>query len=155
MRVGAVVVAAGSGIRFGAGAAPKQFQPILGLPLVVHSVRAVLASRNGSRGWWWSCPRGDSNPWQADLGPHLGPEGEPGFLLSRRGYPARNRLRADWRRSTRAFEEAEGAVADLVAVHDGARPAPPLSLVEEVIEAGPPPRCGDPRVPARRTLSGG
>lgn len=133
MRVGAVVVAAGSGIRFGAGAAPKQFQPILGLPLVVHSVRAVLASRKVAR-LVVVLPERGFESWQADLGPHLGPEGGrvsccPGGV-SRQESTARGLAALDAR-----FEEAEGAVADLVAVHDGARPAPPLSLVEEVIEA--------------------
>lgn len=133
MRVGAVVVAAGSGIRFGAGAAPKQFQPILGLPLVVHSVRAVLASRKVAR-LVVVLPERGFESWQADLSPHLGPEGGrvsccPGGA-SRQESTARGLEALDAR-----FEEAEGAVADLVAVHDGARPAPPLSLVEEVIEA--------------------
>ena len=133
MRVGAVVVAAGSGARFGAGAAPKQFQPVLGLPLVVHSVRAVLASARVAR-LVVVLPEGGFESWQADLGPHLRPEGSrvsccPGGA-SRQESTSRGLEALDAR-----FEEAEGAFADLVAVHDGARPAPPRSLVEDVIEA--------------------
>ncbi len=133
MRVGAVVVAAGSGTRFGAGAAPKQFQPLLGLPLVVHSVRAVLASGSVAR-LVLVLPEEGFESWQAELRPHLGPEGGrvsccPGGA-SRQESTARGLEALDAR-----FVEAEGAVADLVAVHDGARPAPPLPLVEEVIEA--------------------
>ncbi|MDE2711279.1 MAG: 2-C-methyl-D-erythritol 4-phosphate cytidylyltransferase [Acidobacteriota bacterium] len=132
-RVGAVVVAAGAGTRFGAGAAPKQFQPVLGLPLVVHAVRAVLASEKVAR-LVVVLPEEGFESWQADLGPHLGPEGGrvsccPGGA-SRQESTSRGLEALDAR-----FEEEEGAVADLVAVHDGARPAPPLSLVEEVIEA--------------------
>ena len=133
MRVGAVVVAAGAGTRFGVGAAPKQFQPVLGLPLVVHSVRAVLASERVAR-LVVVLPEKGFESWQAELGPHLGPEGSrvsccPGGA-SRQESTARGLEALDAR-----FGEEEGAVADLVAVHDGARPAPPLSLVEEVIEA--------------------
>lgn len=133
MRVGAVVVAAGSGTRFGVGDIPKQFQPVLGLPLVVHSVRAVLASRKVAR-LVVVLPEGGFESWQADLGPHLDPEGGrvsccPGGA-SRQESTSRGLEALDAR-----FEAEEGAVADLVAVHDGARPAPPLSLVEEVIEA--------------------
>ncbi len=133
MRVGAVVVAAGSGTRFGAGAAPKQFQPLLGLPLVVHSVRAVLASERVAR-LVVVLPEEGFESWQADLRSHLGPEGGrvsccPGGA-SRQESTARGLEALDAR-----FLEAEGGVADLVAVHDGARPAPPLPLVEEVIEA--------------------
>jgi len=133
MRVGAVVVAAGSGTRFGGGAAPKQFQPVLGLPLVVHSVRAVLASEKVVR-LVVVLPEGEFESWRADLRPHLDPEGGrvsycPGGA-SRQESTARGLEALDAR-----FEEEEGAVADLVAVHDGARPAPPLSLVEKVIEA--------------------
>jgi len=132
MRVGAVVVAAGSGTRFGAGA-PKQFQPVLGLPLVVHSVRAVLASDKVAR-LVVVLPEDGFESWRADLGPHLSPEGDrvsycPGGA-SRQESTSRGLAALDAR-----FEEEEGAVADLVAVHDGARPAPPLALVEEVIEA--------------------
>jgi 2-C-methyl-D-erythritol 4-phosphate cytidylyltransferase len=39
--VGVVVVAAGRGTRLGGGT-PKQFLPLAGLPLVVHSLRAFL-----------------------------------------------------------------------------------------------------------------
>lgn len=132
-RVGAVVVAAGSGTRFGAGAAPKQFRPVLGLPLVVHSVRAVLASEKVAR-LVVVLPEAGFESWKADLSPHLGPGGGrvsycPGGA-SRQESTSRGLEALDAR-----FEEAEGTVSDLVAVHDGARPAPPLSLVEEVIEA--------------------
>ena len=133
MRVGAVVVAAGSGTRFGAGAVPKQFQPVLGLPLVVHSVRAVLASDQVAR-LVVVLPEEGFESWQTDLRPHLDPEGRrvsccPGGA-SRQESTSRGLEALDAR-----FEEDEGAAADLVAVHDGARPAPPLSLIEDVIEA--------------------
>ena len=133
MRVGAVVVAAGSGTRFGGGAAPKQFQPVLGLPLVVHSVRAVLASDKVAR-LVVVLPEEGFESWRADLGPHLDPErGRVSYCpggASRQESTARGLEALDAR-----FEEECGAVAELIAVHDGARPAPPPALVEEVIEA--------------------
>ena len=146
MRVGAVVVAAGSGARFGAGDAPKQFQPVLGLPLVVHSVRAVLASEQVAR-LVVVLPERGFESWQADLGRHLEPDAGrvsccPGGA-SRQESVTRGLAALDAR-----FEEEDGAVADLVAVHDGARPAPPLPLVEEVIEAA---RRHGAAIPGRRS----
>ena len=133
MRVGAVVVAAGSGTRFGSGEIPKQFQRLLGLPLVVHSVRAVLASKSVIRAVLVLPPVGFDS-WEAELRPFFDPQGDrvsfcPGGA-TRQESTSRGLDALDER-----FQGEEGELADLVAVHDGARPAPPLSLVEEVIEA--------------------
>ena len=133
MRVGAVVVAAGSGTRFGSGQVPKQFRPVLGRPLVVHSVRALLASERVTR-LVAVLPAAGFESWVAELGRFRGPEGDrvsfcPGGA-SRQESSARGLEALDER-----FLEAEGAVADLVAVHDGARPAPPRTLVDAVIAA--------------------
>ncbi len=133
MRVGAVVVAAGSGTRFGSGEIPKQFQRLLGLPLVVHSVRAVLASKSVIRAVLVLPPVGFDS-WEAELRPFFDPQGDrvsfcPGGA-TRQESTSRGLDALDER-----FQGEEGELADLVAVHDGARPAPALSLVEEVIEA--------------------
>ena len=144
-RVGAVVVAGGSGTRFGSGELPKQFQPVLGLPLVVHSVRAVLASESIRR-LVLVLPAAGFESWRAGMRPYFEPEGD------RVSFCSGGRTRQDSTSSgldalDERFEQDDGAVADLVAVHDGARPAPPRALVEEVIEAA---RRYGAAIPGRR-----
>ena len=133
MRVGAVIVAGGSGIRFGARERPKQFQPILGLPLVVHSVRAVLASGFIKR-LVLVLPSASFESWQTAMGPYFASEkGRVSFCPG--GETRQDSTSCGLAALDERFEKEEGAVADLVAVHDGARPVPPLALIEEVIEA--------------------
>ena len=133
MRVGAVVVAAGSGTRFGSGEIPKQFQPVLGLPLVVHSVRAILASEYVTR-LVLVLPALGFDSWQAELRPFFEPEGNRVSFCPGGGTRQESTSRGLDALDERCQRE-EGGFADLVAVHDGARPAPPPSLVEKVIEA--------------------
>jgi 2-C-methyl-D-erythritol 4-phosphate cytidylyltransferase/2-C-methyl-D-erythritol 2,4-cyclodiphosphate synthase len=133
IRVGAVVVAAGSGTRFGSRELPKQFQPVLGLPLVVHSVRAVLAAGSIQRlvlvlpAAAFESGRQYLRPFFASEGDRLSycPGGDTRQESTSRGLDALDER----------FVREDGEFADLVAVHDGARPAPPLSLIEEVVEA--------------------
>lgn len=132
-RVGAVVVAGGSGTRFGSGDIPKQFQPVLGLPLVVHAVRAVLASESVRR-LVLVLPASGFESWQADMGPYFESAGGRVSFCSG-GQTRQESTSCGLDALDERFETEEGAVPDLVAVHDGARPAPPLALIEEVIEA--------------------
>ena len=133
MRVGAVVVAAGSGTRFGSGEAPKQFLPLHGLPLVVHSVRAVLASPAVAR-LALVLPAGGFDSWQARLAPFFGSEESRVFFCPGGSTRQESTIRGLDALDER-FDREEGRFADLIAVHDGARPAPPPSLVAEVIDA--------------------
>lgn len=133
MRVGAVIVAGGSGTRFGSGGLPKQFQSVLGLPLVVHSVRAVLAAESIRR-LVLVLPAAGFESWQAGMRPYFeSAKGRVSFCSG--GNTRQESTSCGLDALDRRFEEEEGARADLVAVHDGARPAPPLALIEEVIEA--------------------
>lgn len=144
-RVGAVVVAAGSGTRFGSGELPKQFQPVRGLPLVVHSVRAVLASESIRR-LVLVLPAAGFESWQAAVRPYFASAG--GRVAFCSGGEARQDSTACGLDALdERFEREEGAVADLVAVHDGARPTPPPALIEEVIEAA---RRHGAAIPGRR-----
>lgn len=133
MRTGAIVVAGGSGTRFGSAEVPKQFLPVGGFPLVVHSVRAMAASGAVAR-VVVVLPAERFDAWREMLAPFFGAPGAdvsccPGGATRQestmRGLDA---LDEDFRRE-------EGALADLIAVHDGARPAPPPSLVAGVVEA--------------------
>ena len=133
MRVGAVVVAAGSGTRFGSPGTPKQFQSLLGLPLVVHSVRAVLASNAVTRAVLVLPPTGFES-WTAAVRPFLDLQG--GRISFCPGGDARGESTSRGLDALdQRFQEQEGVFPDLVAVHDGARPAPPPSLVEAVVQA--------------------
>ena len=132
MRVGAVIVAGGSGTRFGSGELPKQFQPVLGLPLVVHAARAVLASESISR-LVIVLPAAGFESWRAGMRPYFASvEGRVSFCSG--GKTRQDSTSCGLDALDERFAKAEGAVPDLVAVHDGARPAPPLALIEEVIE---------------------
>ncbi len=51
MRTVAVVLAGGTGERFGTGV-PKQLLPFAGRPLVEHSVAAFEPPRPWTRSWW-------------------------------------------------------------------------------------------------------
>ena len=133
MQVGAVVVAAGSGTRFGSREVPKQFLPLRGLPLVAHSVRAVLSSDAVIR-LAVVLPADGFDSWRARLVPFFDAEGSRVFFcpggVTRQESTIRGLDALDER-----FGREQGQFADLIAVHDGARPAPPPALVAEVIEA--------------------
>jgi 2-C-methyl-D-erythritol 4-phosphate cytidylyltransferase len=117
----AIIVAGGSGSRLGSGA-PKQFLPVLGRPLLAHTVARVRASGAVSR---------------------------IVLVLPQRGFDEASRLMTDYLGEgtmvpgggTRQESVREGLAAidrafeGLVAVHDGARPAVPPSLVTAVVAA--------------------
>jgi 2-C-methyl-D-erythritol 4-phosphate cytidylyltransferase len=120
-RATAVIVAGGSGSRLGSEA-PKQFLPVLGKPLLAHTIARVRASGAVSR---------------------------IVLVLPRAGFDEARRLMADYlgegtmvpggasRQESvgEGLAAIDGGFAGLVAVHDGARPAVPPSLVAAVIEA--------------------
>ena len=117
--LGFVVVAAGSGARFGG---PKQWTPLAGRPLLAHSLERLAAAF---------------------------PDAERVLVLSAEGlagteWPAlRERLSAPWRAveggATRAASvlagvEALGSDCGLAAVHDGARPFPPIKAIRQCVD---------------------
>jgi 2-C-methyl-D-erythritol 4-phosphate cytidylyltransferase len=117
----AIIVAGGSGSRLGSEA-PKQFLPVLGKPLLAHTVARVRASGAVSR---------------------------VVLVLPHRGFEEASRLMADYLGEgtmvpggeSRQDSVREGlasidrAFDGLVAVHDGARPAVPPALVAAVVAA--------------------
>ena len=115
MRIAAVLVAAGSGSRFGAGP-PKQFAPLAGRPVIRHAAEA--------------------------LAPHVGllqPVGDPGPVAE--ALAGLDHLPAVPGGRTRQASVRAGLEAlapfdpDLVLVHDAARPFVPEGTVAALVEA--------------------
>jgi 2-C-methyl-D-erythritol 4-phosphate cytidylyltransferase/2-C-methyl-D-erythritol 2,4-cyclodiphosphate synthase len=120
MRVIALLMAAGSGSRFGA-AEPKQFMPLLGRPILRHAAEALL--RGGEV--------------QALL-PVVAP-GEAGRVMAMlEGLPCLPPVQggASRQESVRAGLEALAAdPPDIVLVHDAARPILPPGIVPALLAA--------------------
>lgn len=114
--VGAVVVAAGRGHRFGASR-PKQFVDLCGMPVLAWSVRTLLAHPDIDRVVLVLSPSRAASPpgWLPD-----------GVLVVPGGV-----FRAD---SVRAGVEALAGAVETVLVHDGARPFVSAELVSRVVD---------------------
>ena len=128
MRVGAVVVAAGSGVRFGGGS-PKQFLPLHGRPLAVRAVEAMLAPGLVER-VVLVLPADGFDSWRTRMARFFASGGPPVSFC--RGGATRQESAV---RGLEALDASPGGAGALVAVHDGARPGAPASLVRRVIEA--------------------
>lgn len=119
LTMGLVVVAAGSGKRFGG---PKQFALLAGKPLLEHCLVHF-----------------DTIPEIIDrvvvLSPELEDTPEWQKILTRLRYPVHvvpgGAERAD---SVRCGVEALNSACDLAIVHDGARPFPPLAAMTECVK---------------------
>lgn len=119
MTVGAVVVAAGSGVRFGEEGPRKQFRPLDGRPLAARACDPLLASDAVEAVVLVLPPREADDPpaWTRDLGVRVaagGPE--------RRDSVARG------------LASLPDGVATVL-VHDGARPLASDDLVDRVLRA--------------------
>ena len=111
-----VVVAAGSGVRFGA---PKQFEPLGGRPMVQW---AVDAARSVADGVVLVLPAGNGGGPGAQLGSPLGAD----------VVVAGGDTRAA---SVRAGLAAVPAATEIIVVHDGARPLASPALFRTVVDA--------------------
>ena len=135
MRVAAILLAAGSGQRFG-GPEPKQFVPVAGRASIRHAAETLAAASALIQ------PVGEDAPIRAALSglDHLSPV--PG-----------GRERQD---SVRAGLEALAALPDgppdIVLVHDGARPLIPPGTIEALIAALADHEGAIPAVPVADTL---
>ena len=114
MKILNIVVAAGSGTRFGADR-PKQFCLLEGETVVCHAVRRLRAATGNA-------------PTVVVVSPGYEDEVPDGCLVAHggatRGESVRNALRA-----------IEGMTADVILVHDGARPLPSRRSINCAIEA--------------------
>src|ERR1700733_2046253 len=116
MRIAAILVAAGSGTRFGAET-PKQFMPIAGKPVIRHAAEAL------ARHVALLQPVGDAAPIEAAL------RGVAGCLKVIPGGATRQD-------SVRAGLEALAPHApDIVLVHDAARPVIPEGTIPALLAA--------------------
>jgi 2-C-methyl-D-erythritol 4-phosphate cytidylyltransferase len=122
-RAEAIVVAGGSGSRF-RSATPKQFQLVLGKPLLVHALERLERSGAIAR-IVLVLPREGFQEAKAALEPYLR-KPFPVELV-----PGGESRQASMREGLSRIEPSEG----LVAVHDAARPAVPPSVVAAVVEA--------------------
>ncbi len=122
--VGAIVVAAGQGLRFG-GPTPKQYNPIGGVPMVLRALRPFL-----------------SHPEVAHVVLVLPPEDAaqpPQFLSGLSDFSGVSSLSivpggAHRRDSVRAGLAALQRECKIVLVHDGARPFVDRRVIDEVIQ---------------------
>jgi 2-C-methyl-D-erythritol 4-phosphate cytidylyltransferase len=139
MRATAIIVGAGSGKRLGASK-PKAFVEVGGVPLLIHSLRALLGARGVSEAVLVIPPNsraacvamlGRYEPWHCPISVVDG-----------------GSERQD---SVRAGLELVGN-SDLVAVHDAARPFVTPTLVEHALELAARHGAAIVAVPARDTV---
>ena len=140
MRVGAVLVAAGRGERFG-NALPKAFVALAGQPLVLRAA-AVLAAVPEVTRIVPVIPGNAMERWRTLLTEF----GEPAVL----GAPVAGG--AERQDSVRAGLEALPADVDLVAVHDAARPLVRPEAVSRVVAAAARAGAAILAIPARDTI---
>jgi 2-C-methyl-D-erythritol 4-phosphate cytidylyltransferase len=119
-RTGVVVVAAGSGSRFGVEGPAKQYRPLLGVPILEWAIRPFLDHPAVIRTVVVLPPDDASRP--------------PEWLARHPVIPvAGGARRSD---SVRAGLDALGPGCDRVLVHDGARPFVDRALIDQLLAAG-------------------
>lgn len=113
-----IIVAAGSGLRFGAPL-PKQFLPLRGLPVVMHTINAFRNSLADFSETLVISP-GENDRWEALCKEYDFTSPQTVFGGSTRFESVRNAL-------SHVPEEAE-----IVMVHDGARPFPSPAMLQRI-----------------------
>ena len=119
-RVAVVLVAAGKGLRAGAGT-PKQYQPVHGIPLIRHAILHLAA-----------------HPALQRIQPVIGPDDAPMLAAATAGLALLPAVTggATRQQSVRAGLEALAAdPPDIVLIHDAARAFVPLPVLDAVLAA--------------------
>ncbi len=120
MRVIALLMAAGSGSRFGA-AEPKQYTPLLGRPILRHAAEALLEDGAVEALLPVVAP-GEAARVEAML------EGLPCLPAVEGGSTRQESVR-------KGLEALVGMTPDAVLVHDAARPFPPPGIIPDLLTA--------------------
>src|SRR5215210_8412824 len=120
MRISALLMAAGRGIRFGAEL-PKQYLPLLGRPVIRHAAEALLRDGLVDR-ILPVCAVGEEGRVAAAL------DGLPAMPPVAGGETRQASVRA-------GLEALAGSPPDAVLVHDAARPVVPPGTVARLIAA--------------------
>jgi 2-C-methyl-D-erythritol 4-phosphate cytidylyltransferase len=142
--VGAIVVAAGSGVRFGSET-PKQFHLVSGIPIVVRALRPFLSHPDVAHVVLVLSPRDATNP-PTFLSAFSDPSLRSGQAFS---VIAGGTHRGD---SVRAGLAALHPECLVVLVHDGARPFPERTVIDLVVEYARRGEGACPAIPLSDTL---
>ena len=119
MRTIAIIVAGGSGTRFGAQV-PKQFLALQGKPILMHTIQAFWENRDGSIDVIVTLPESQMDVWQDLCREH-------GFDVPHRLVPGGA---TRWHSVKNALDSIGGLDdVDVIAVHDGVRPLVSPALI--------------------------
>lgn len=125
MRTITIIVAGGSGTRFGAQL-PKQFLELAAKPILMRTIEAFGENRDGSFDVIITLPTGQMELWRA--------------LCERHGFVVPHRVVAGgetrWHSVKNALDSiGDIADVDVIAVHDGVRPLATANLINRVLDA--------------------
>ena len=125
MRTITIIVAGGSGTRFGAQL-PKQFLELAAKPILMRTINAFGENRDGSFDVIVTLPAGQMDLWRA--------------LCEQYGFAVPHRIVAGGETRWHSVKNALNSIGDIadvdvIAVHDGVRPLAPPSLINRVLEA--------------------
>ena len=125
MKTVVVIVAGGSGTRFGAQM-PKQFLELGGKPILLRSIEAFGENRNDSFDVIVTLPQGQMALWQQ--------------LCEKYAFSLPHRVVAGgetrWHSVKNALDSIDDiAGVDIIAVHDGVRPLATAELIDRTIQA--------------------
>ena len=125
MKTVAIVVAGGSGTRFGAQL-PKQFLELCGKPILMRTIEAFGENGDGSFDVIVTLPEAQMGLWR-DLCDRYG------FAVPHRVVPGGE---TRWHSVKNALNSIDNiAAVDLIAVHDGVRPLASAALIHRVLGA--------------------
>ena len=125
MRTVAIIVAGGSGTRFGAEV-PKQFLELGGRPILMRTIEVFGEDRDGSFDVIVTLPQGQMELWQQ--------------LCREYGFEVPHRVVAGGETRWHSVKNALDSIGDIsdvdvIAVHDGVRPLVSVYLIGRVLEA--------------------
>lgn len=140
MKIAAVIVAAGRGLRAG-GPLPKQYRPLGGCPILAHSIRALAGHGEVARAVVVIHPN-DAALYDAAVAPYLN-----GLNVT---TCTGGKERGDSVLAGLAALENTGT--EMVLIHDGARPLVAAALISRVIAATRKTGAAAPALPITDTL---